>query len=254
MWTNPLINFGDNNPFGKTNDEIQKTWRRLFHEKGIKILVSAFGATENPTSGGHDPVTCATKLGNFILNNNLDGVDLDWEDNEAMNRGLGEAWLIAFTKKLRQMIPDHVLTHAPQAPYFCKENYKNGAYITVHEQVGHLIDFYNVQFYNQVDTTYDTYERLFVKSVGFFNKTSVKEINERGIPLEMLVVGKPATPADASNTGYMNQTALGHAVTRAVQESTWRAGVMFWQFYSDSNGTILDAVIKGLKSTEEEVI
>ena len=52
----------------------------------------------------------------------------------------------------------------------------------------------------------------------------------------MLVVGKPATPADASNTGYMNKTALGNAVTRAVQETSWRAGVMFWQFYSDSNG------------------
>jgi hypothetical protein len=67
----------------------------------------------------------------------------------------------------------------------------------------------------------------------------------------MLVVGKPATPADASNTGYMEKTVLGHAITRAVKETEWRAGVMFWQFYSDSNGEILATVIKGLKQTEE---
>ena len=55
--------------------------------------------------------------------------------------------------------------------------------MTVHQQVGHLIDFYNIQFYNQGDNTYDTYDKLFVKSVGSFANTSVKEINARGIPL-----------------------------------------------------------------------
>ncbi len=47
-------------------------------------MISAFGATQFPTSGGIDPVDCATKLGNFVLENNLDGVDIDWEDNAAM--------------------------------------------------------------------------------------------------------------------------------------------------------------------------
>ncbi len=47
-------------------------------------MISAFGATQFPTTGGVDPVDCATKLGNFVLENNLDGVDIDWEDNAAM--------------------------------------------------------------------------------------------------------------------------------------------------------------------------
>ena len=55
------------------------------------------------------------------------------------------------------MIPDHILTHAPQAPYFKDEYYKNGGYITVNKEVGDLINFYNIQFYNQGDSKYNTY-------------------------------------------------------------------------------------------------
>ena len=33
-----------------------------------------------------------------MLENNLDGVDIDWEDNAAMEAGTGEAWLIKFQK------------------------------------------------------------------------------------------------------------------------------------------------------------
>lgn len=129
-------------------------------------MVSAFGATEFPTSAGSDPVQCAKKLGQFVLENNLDGADLDWEDNTAMVRGTGEEWLITFTTTLREIIPNHILTHAPQAPYFKKEYYKNGGYVTIHKSVGHLINFYNIQFYNQVDSKYDSYEELFIHATG----------------------------------------------------------------------------------------
>ena len=122
--------------------------------------------------------------------------------------------------------------------------------MTVHQQVGHLIDFYNIQFYNQGDNTYDTYDRLFVKSVGSFANTSVKEINARGIPLEMIVVGKPVNSFDASNTGWMNKTNLASAISKAVQETSWRAGVMFWQFHSDPTGDVVGTVAKALMPGE----
>jgi hypothetical protein len=111
--------------------------------------------------------------------------------------------------------------------------------MTVHRAVGHLINFYNVQFYNQVDTRYDTYAELFTNATGGFSNTSVNEIIARGVPSDMVVVTKPATPADASNTGYMDPTLLGQAVTRAYNELHWHAGVAFWQYYNDINGTIL---------------
>ena len=36
--------------------------------------------------------------------------------------------------------------------------------MAVHKEVGSLIDFYNVQFYNQMSYRYDTYEKLFLRS------------------------------------------------------------------------------------------
>lgn len=74
---------------------------------------------------------CGTKLGNFVLNNNLDGADIDWEDNTAMENGVGEDWLIKFTKALRAVIPDKIVTHCPQAPYFKNTYYPKGGYVTI---------------------------------------------------------------------------------------------------------------------------
>lgn len=49
-------------------------------------MVSAFGSTDMPT--GKDPVVVATNLANFVITNNLDGCDIDYEDNSAMEAGL----------------------------------------------------------------------------------------------------------------------------------------------------------------------
>lgn len=72
------------------------------------------------------------------------------------------------------MLPTQIISHAPQAPYFKNEYYPKGGYVTVNQQVGNLIDFYNVQFYNQDNTQYNTYDELFIKANGFFSGTSVK--------------------------------------------------------------------------------
>jgi chitinase len=104
------------------------------------------------------------------------GVDLDYEDNDAMNIGTGEAWLIECTKIIRKHMPkgQYILTHAPQAPYFQgAPMYPNGGYLKVDQEVGDLIDWYNIQFYNQGDDPYDTYENLFVNSKGHFNNTAI---------------------------------------------------------------------------------
>jgi hypothetical protein len=41
-------------------------------------MISAFGATEFPTTEGKDAVQTANSLADFVLANNLDGVDIDW--------------------------------------------------------------------------------------------------------------------------------------------------------------------------------
>jgi chitinase len=66
------------------------------------------------------------------LSNNLDGVDIDWEDTAAFQYGTGEQWLITFTTVLRNSLPNAIITHAPQAPYFGGTYlYPNNAYLAV---------------------------------------------------------------------------------------------------------------------------
>lgn len=105
VWSNPLLFIPIDNPYGSTNEEIQKAWIKLYHEKNQKVLLSAFGATEFPTTQGMDADSTCTKLAQAVLANNLDGLDLDWEDNDALEAGKGEAWLITCTKAARKILP-----------------------------------------------------------------------------------------------------------------------------------------------------
>jgi len=90
-----------------------------------------------------------------------------------MTDGTGAPWLITFTKRLRELLPGKIITHAPQGPYFSEDIYPKGGYTTVHRSVGNLIDFYNVQYYNQDTTRYDTYDTLLHNSNGWSTQTAV---------------------------------------------------------------------------------
>lgn len=50
-----------------------------YQAAGIKLIVSAFGSTDAPTSNGADPTATANTIANFVKTNNLDGVDIDYE-------------------------------------------------------------------------------------------------------------------------------------------------------------------------------
>lgn len=175
-----------------------------------------------------------------------------------MNNGKGEAWIIECTKAARAVLPKgkYYLTHAPQAPYFIgKPFYKNGGYVTVHEAVGDLIDWYNIQFYNQGDTTYDSYEELFLNSTGTFNNTAVRNIMEvvGTKNMDMVVIGKPVKTSDASNTGWVNPGDLGRWAARANAEFGWDAGVMTWQYPSDPKGEYVLDYNQGFSEEMERI-
>jgi hypothetical protein len=57
-----------------------------YHDAGISLIVSAFGSTDAPTSGGYDPTTVANDLAAFVLEYDLDGVDIDYEVGGALNK------------------------------------------------------------------------------------------------------------------------------------------------------------------------
>lgn len=69
--------------FGSTNEQIRATIKAKYASKGIKLMVSAFGATEHPTTTGYNPTTCANNLADYVLAYDLDGIDLDYEDSAA---------------------------------------------------------------------------------------------------------------------------------------------------------------------------
>jgi len=175
--------------------------------------------------------------------NQLDGVDLDWEDNAAMEAGKGEAWLISITKTLRNLLPKsqgYIISHAPQAPYFMgTSKYPSGGYLTVDKEVGNMIDFYNIQYYNQGTSAYDTETTLFKKSDGWATGTSVGELVSKGIPLSRIVVGKPVTTGDAANTGYVQVDTL-EGIFRSARGTGWGTGFMGWQYKSDTDGSWSD--------------
>jgi chitinase len=164
----------------------------------------------------------------------LDGVDLDWEDNSAMELGTGEQWLVDITVALRAKLPSpYLITHAPQAPYFTgTSKYKNGGYLTVHQKAGSLIDFYAIQFYNQASSSYDSYTSLFVTANGWATKTAVAELMAAGIPASKIVVGKPAAARDVVNTGLVAPADLASWCTTA-KSIGWNTGFMAWQYSSD---------------------
>jgi chitinase len=174
VWANPSNYFGTSSAFGSTDAQIRTNIKSIYNSNGIKLLVSAFGSTETPTTSNYDPVVVATSLASYVTTYGLDGVDVDWEDTAAFQAGTGEAWLITFTTTLRQKLPNAIITHAPQAPYFAGTSlYTKGAYVAVHNAVGSMIQFYNVQFYNQGSTSYNTGNSLFNTSGGWAPGTSV---------------------------------------------------------------------------------
>ena len=113
-------------------------------------------------------------------------------------------------------------------------------YLQIEAQVGSLIDFYNIQFYNQGGAAYAAYDSLFLQADGWASGTAVKEIHASGIPLEKIVIGKPVTPQDAANTGYVAPDALAGFLQQGIAAGLRPAGVMGWQWLSDKtqyNGT-----------------
>ncbi|KAJ3889884.1 putative chitinase [Lentinula edodes] len=202
--------------------------KSAYQKAGIKLIVSAFGSTDLPTSS--DAKSTAATMAKWVQNNNVDGIDVDYEDLNAMNAqdGKAEQWLIDFTNALRTQLPQgkYILTHAPLAPWFSASHYKSGAYTKVHKEVGSKIDWYNIQFYNQ-GTEYTTCDGLLTSSPTYPG-SAVFEIMTGGVSADKVVIGKPGGQADAT-TGYMAPADLAKCVVTAKGKN-WNGGVMSWEY------------------------
>lgn len=102
--------------WAQLDSSTRKSLKSKYNEAGIKVIVSAFGGTETPTTSGVDAATAANTMAKWVIDNDLDGIDVDYEDSAAMNVGDGKAeeWLSTFTKTLRSQLPQgqYIITHA----------------------------------------------------------------------------------------------------------------------------------------------
>lgn len=227
FWT---VKFGvaDNAAKFAAKSAADKKWfKSRYAGAGMKLMVSVFGATDTPQSMGKDPTQLGQTIAKFVKDNGLDGVDVDYEEMELFGAGQSADWLIALTKSLRAQLPaPYIITHAPVAPWFNYDQYPNG-YKKINDEVGNLIDWYNVQFYNQQN--YNTCDELIWNAGSNFPLTSLFEISKyAGVPLNKLVVGKPAIQSDADD-GFMRPSVLGGCLNTAVQNG-WNGGAMFWEY------------------------
>ncbi|KAF5362745.1 hypothetical protein D9758_011715 [Tetrapyrgos nigripes] len=199
--------------------EKRKSIRQSYQQAGVKLLLSAFGDKDKPID--KDPEQLGQEMADFVIQNDLDGIDVDYEDLDT-STDIAEPWLVTLTKTLRQHLPKekYLLTHAPQAPWFAEGK----LYAQLDKAIGDLIDWYNIQFYNQGQQSYPDCESLFNQADG---NTAVYQINKSlQIPLSKLVVGKPGIQSDA-HSGYMEPSTLGKCVAQAKGQG-WR--VMSWQY------------------------
>jgi hypothetical protein len=60
------------------------------------------------------------------------------------------------------------------------------------------------------------------------------------------VVGKAATTIDANPASFMTASSIADAIVANYRFNRWQAGVMFWQYSSDPNGTICATAITPL--------
>ncbi|KAH8110972.1 chitinase [Phellopilus nigrolimitatus] len=215
---------------GALDENTRNELKSKYNAAGIKVVVSAFGSTETPTTAGADATKVAGDMATWVKQYGLDGIDVDYEDLAAMNAGDGKAeeWLSTFTTTLRGQLPQgqYILTHAPLAPWFSTQGFKSGAYLTVNKNVGDMIDWYNIQFYNQNE--YNDCNGLLMQSSSTWPKSSLFEIAASGIDQNKLIIGKPATAADATN-GYIAPATLATCLQQAKAKG-WSGGAMVWQY------------------------
>ncbi|OSD02935.1 glycoside hydrolase family 18 protein [Trametes coccinea BRFM310] len=212
----------------------RSTVKSQYAAAGVSLIVSAFGSTDAPTSSGADPTSTANTMAAWVKQFDLDGIDVDYEDFNAMDKsdGSAESWLATFTQQLRTQLPQgqFILSHAPVAPWFSVNNlFAAGAYLKVDETVGDLIDWYNVQFYNQGTTEYTTCDNLLNTAGGDWPGSAVFEIAASGVDLDKIVIGKPGLSAGDASNGYIAPDTLATCVAQAKAKG-WDAGVMVWEF------------------------
>lgn len=191
---------------------------------GMQLMVSFGGATSFMpgfqdvlnSPNYWDPQVLGNDLANWMFTYNCPAIDLDIEHIPTIGTYSDTLNLVTYLGELSETIKNKsnelfgyypILSHAPQTPYFNgTSTYSNYGYIynQVEKLYGQYIDFYNIQFYNQGNYAYTTYDGIFIQDDSF--NASVLQLIEASsisalytpIPTNKIVVGKPSNENEVS--------------------------------------------------------
>lgn len=230
---------------GLDNDTKTSTVKTL-HAKGANLLVS-FGGGADGNPYVVDAYSMGLTVGKYAKAQGFDGLDFDLEnfDQGFTVNGHSAKWTINWCVNITRGAAEGfgsgaILTHAPQSPYFGPVGSSNtwagpsGGYTAVYNELSDILSFFNVQFYNQGSSCYESYDSLFNNGGGDCGLpgSSVAEINKAGVPLDKIVVGKPVHSGDAGD-GYVDPSTLHNWFQQAQSSLGWNAGIMGWEWTDD---------------------
>jgi hypothetical protein len=177
--------------------------------------------------------------------NEFDGVEIDYKDLYTFEQGSAEKWLIDFTKRLRELLPSHKIIHTVESRLLRPSVYPNGGYIKINAEIGQMIDFYNIRFFGNANSSYLTYDDLFIKAPSSYANTSVKEISQQGFSLDKIVVGKTTV---AGVSGAVTDGTLRDWANKARQDLGWNAGFWLGELVNDLNGSSILTALSLLRN------
>src|SRR5215469_2218595 len=174
---------------------------KTLQNAGKNVLISLGGETFTTDHWQHyagDVGGLVQQVAEYVTSNNLNGVDIDYEDNYGFTGGPdgkgvydGIQFLIDLTNGLAQALPGYIITHAPAPGYFYSSDIYDNAYTQILAQTGDNISWFNCQYYN--NQPYDESANNIVSSYNTIAGTT---------SAPRLVVGTPVG-AGAAGSGYL---------------------------------------------------
>lgn len=211
--------------------------------EGKKVLIS-FGGGDMQLADYVGVANRETELAeaivSFVNAHGFDGVDLDFEVSQALHLkrppGIfdGRKFLIDLTTALRNKLPQGwLITHVPQAPYL-DPAWQGGPYLDVLREVGDMIDWITVQYYNnpQFDAAVARDIVGHMEAPVPWSYTGVvKGAGGLAWSPDKLLVGLPVYRDDAAN-GHLQPRLVGEDVVCPLRRRFGAAfgGLTGWQF------------------------
>ncbi|MFD2513561.1 glycosyl hydrolase family 18 protein [Pontibacter locisalis] len=222
---------------------------------GIKTAISLAGSEGVYSALASNPGYRTKFVGNivnFVLRNNLDGVDLDWEYPRA-----NKANNITYTALVKELSDSLHVWHKFLSVAVTPAVYAGSVRDGITEESIQHVDFFNIMMYDGIgwdseDPGQHSSYRMAEESLNIW-------INEKGLPKSKAVIGIPAYGKNSSNSALTYRDLLWKGANpsedsfvvngttyyyngvetvkrKAALAQTQANGLMVWEFYQDANG------------------